>query len=922
MNKSLITAAFGLTAFVHSAQVVTVDPPFPNQNDTVTVIFDASEGNGALAGVSPVYGHTGVITQSGGPGSWQYVQGNWGTPDPSVLMNDLGNDKHTITYHLPTFYGFPGSTSVTDLSFVFRDASGNTVGRASDGSDIFYPVYPVNSGFQAAFFAPKQTPAVNASDSVRFYAATSQDATITLFDNGVQIGQVSSARAIRKTIQAGAAGPHTVVMEANNGSTTIRDTVRYVTNPPVQTAPAPAGAEYGIHINSPSQVTLKLHAPFKNNIYVIGTFNDFQPDTSFYMKRTPGGNDWWITINGLNGANDIVFQYLIDGEMRVADPYSKLVLDPFNDQYVDSLTFPNLPDYPEDKTTGIATWLRMQPPNYQWQNPNFQAPAKDELVVYELLLRDFVAKHNYQTLLDSLDYLERLGINAIELMPVNEFEGNESWGYNPSFHLALDKYYGTPEKFKEFVDACHGRGIAVILDAVFNHAYSQSPLVQMWFDPAAGSFGQPTAQNPYFNQTPRHDFNVGYDFNHESLQTKIYTKTALKYWLQEFKIDGYRFDLSKGFTQNNTLGNVAAWGQYDQSRVNILKDYKNAMETVNPEVYPILEHFADNSEEQALANDGFMIWGNMNHSYSEAAMGYLGDSDFKGVLHSNRGYNFKHLVGYQESHDEQRLMYKNLQFGNGSGNYNTKQLGTALDRMELNALFFYTLPGPKMLWQFGEVGYDVDINNPCRICNKPILWNYYQDADRRDLYNVTADLLALRDRYGVFNTNTYRYDFSGGTKRVNLDGQVNATIIGNFDVTAQDAYPNFQHTGWWYSFFEGDSINVSNVNDPINLQPGEYRLYTDQPVSDGNNIGRQEASYAPRLRLFPNPTDGPVAVDSEKPLQRVELYSLAGQRIRELDVQASAGERYHLDLSSMAKGTYLLYLTTDQGRYPHKIVIQ
>ena len=87
--------------------------------------------------------------------------------------------------------------------------------------------------------------------------------------------------------------------------------------------------------------------------------------------------------------------------------------------------------------------------------------------------------------MDTLNYLEELGINAIELMPVNEFEGNNSWGYNPSFHMALDKYYGTPEAFKALVDACHARGIAVILDVVYNHVFSQSPLAKLYWDPIA-----------------------------------------------------------------------------------------------------------------------------------------------------------------------------------------------------------------------------------------------------------------------------------------------------------------------------------------------------------------------------------------------------------------------------------------------------
>ena len=105
-------------------------------------------------------------------------------------------------------------------------------------------------------------------------------------------------------------------------------------------------------------------------------------------------------------------------------------------------------------------------PAYNWQNTNFTAPENKNLLIYELLVRDFVQKRNYQTLIDTLGYLDKLGINAIELMPPGEFENNESWGYNPSFHMALDKYYGTPEKFKEFVDSCHGRGIAVIVDMV------------------------------------------------------------------------------------------------------------------------------------------------------------------------------------------------------------------------------------------------------------------------------------------------------------------------------------------------------------------------------------------------------------------------------------------------------------------------
>ena len=144
------------------------------------------------------------------------------------------------------------------------------------------------------------------------------------------------------------------------------------------------------------------------------------------------------------------YQYLINGNMRVADPFSTQILDPWNDGYISYSTYPNLPAYPAGKTTGNVSLYQTAKSPYQWKNNTFQAPNKEDLMIYELLLRDFVTTRNYQTLIDTLDYISRLGINAIELMPNSEFEGNLSWGYNASFHMALDKYYGTPDKFKEF----------------------------------------------------------------------------------------------------------------------------------------------------------------------------------------------------------------------------------------------------------------------------------------------------------------------------------------------------------------------------------------------------------------------------------------------------------------------------------------
>ena len=330
-------------------------------------------------------------------------------------------------------------------------------------------------------------------------------------------------------------------------------------------------------------------------------------------------------------------------------------------------------------------------PEYTWAIPEFTPPAVEDLVVYELLVRDFLAARNYQTLLDTLSYLKALGINAIEFMPVMEFEGNESWGYNPSFFIALDKYYGTREAFKIFIDSCHANGIAVILDIAMNHAFGQSPLAQMWWDPLANA---PAANSPYFNTVPKHDYNVGYDFNHESEATRNMRNIIFSYWLQEFNVDGYRFDLSKGYTQTNTLGDVGLWGQYDATRIAIWKDIADVLYTVEEDAILILEHFAVNTEEEELSDYGFLLWGNSNYNYAQGTMGYTG-SDINWMSYVARGWSDPHVMGYMESHDEERLMYKNISFGNsGNPDYNVKYLPVALSRMELAGAFFFTIPGP------------------------------------------------------------------------------------------------------------------------------------------------------------------------------------------------------------------------------------
>lgn len=480
-NLYLLILLLCIVLSTASAQVVSVLPTFPIASDSVEIIFDATQGNGALVGVSPVYAHTGVVTNlSATATSWLYVQGNWGTADPRVLMTSLGNNRWRMKYHMRNFYGVPPGESILKMAFVFRNASGATVGRNSDGSDIFYNVAQ-NNLLNVAFTTPSAISIVASQGApIPTAASASGTATLTLTDNGTQV-YTTNGTSFNHTLFAGTPGNHRVIVTANDGSTTAADSFYYAVNPPITTAALPAGTLRGLTRVNATTMRLTLDAPGKTSVYILCDNNNYIADTAYFMKKTPDGNTFWKDITVTPG-QVMTYQYLIDGNLKVADPFSELILDPSNDPWVTPSVFPNMPSYPTGKTTSIVTVLDADGTPYTWQVPNFTKPAAEELVVYELLVRDFIASHDYATILDTLDYLQRLGINAIEFMPLNEYEGNESWGYNPSFHMALDKYYGPADQLKALIDACHQRGIAVILDIAFNHAFSQSPLCQMYWD--------------------------------------------------------------------------------------------------------------------------------------------------------------------------------------------------------------------------------------------------------------------------------------------------------------------------------------------------------------------------------------------------------------------------------------------------------
>jgi hypothetical protein len=857
LHKAYLLLPVVLLVMVSSTvkgQLLTWSPSFIKETDNnVEIIADATKGNQGLLNhtTTDVYVHIGVITTlSTGPSNWRYVPFTWGTTNTISQAVSVGTNKwkYTIPGNLRSFFAISDpSEKILKIAILFRSGDGSKKLANADGGDMYVPVYETGlfARLDRPYREPKYIPTpepmtLNAGDAFAVTGVASETAKLRVLFNGDPKDSVLSGTSIATSINA-VSGDNQVVLEASNINGTKYDTINFFVNTPVITAPQPANTIDGINYGSDNtSVTLVLYAPNKTRAAVVGDFNSWTQTSSYQMYRTPDGNRYWITLTGLTPGTEYAFQYIIDGNLRVADIYSEKILDPWNDPYIPAANYPSLKPYPTGQSN-IVTVIQTAKPAYSWTVPSFSRPDKRNLIIYELLLRDFVAAQNWQTLRDTLSYLKRLGINAIELMPFNEFEGNNSWGYNPDFFFAPDKMYGTENALKQFIDVCHSNGIAVIMDIAMNHAFGLSPTVRMYWD---GANNKPAVNSPWHNPDATHPFNVGYDFNHESAATKYLVSRVIRHWLTNYKIDGFRWDLSKGFTQTNSGGNVGLWGNYDASRVAIWKTIYDSMQVVSPNSYCILEHFADNSEEIELANYGMMLWGNLNYNFNEATMGYVSTSNFQGGIYTNRGWTVPNLVTYQESHDEERLMYKNLNYGNINGSYNIRDLNTGLKRNEMAAAFWAMIPGPKMMWQFGELGYDksintcddgVTVNNACRLTPKPILWSYQSNSNRVALYNVYARLFALR-RYApylqAFVTNDIEYNLGGGFKSLKVTSfALKIVVVGNFDMVAQTGSVTFQNAGTWYNYLTGGTFTATGAPQSITLQPGEYYVYTDRDAS-------------------------------------------------------------------------------------------
>ncbi len=963
MKKSVLLLIFSLFIQFGFSQTqtvtATVTPASFEETTSITITFSGSSINEATWGVT---GNALYLW------AWSFdlndlntmdcpTNGTWTVSnEANRLIYNSTNDTYSITFVPQTFYNRVG---IGRIGFLLKAKDGTGNKKSQDFTNEV-------GVFQVNLTAPLQnSTTILSSGASRTITATNTNGTANyvLKSNGTTLNSATGVSSYNYN-HTNITSNQYYALEVTQGTTTITKNFTVLVNPNTTSVAMPAGLVNGINYNTSdnTKATLVLDAPLKDYVFVSGSFNNWNPSSSYAMKKDPISGKFWLELTGLVAGTNYSYQYWVVDEtpiantptlVKVADPCSTTVLSPWDDPYIPNATYPNLPTYPSGQEREVTLLKTGQTP-YNWQVANFTKPNKDKLVVYELLIRDFDANRNFQDVINRIQYFKDLGINAIELMPVMEFEGNESWGYNTAFHMALDKFYGTPEKFKELVDVCHQNGIAVILDIAFNHAFGRNPMVRMWMnDPDGDGWGGPSSENPYFNTVARHSYSVGEDFNHASTLTRNYVKQTIKHWITEYKIDGFRWDLTKGFTQNCTASDQTCTNARQQDRIDVLKEYADYSWSLDNNHYVIFEHLGGDSEEQEWANyrigegKGIMMWGELFTQYKELALGFSGQSISR-MSHTNRGFTGKRLLGYPESHDKDRLMYEAITYGNTSGTMPVRNnLTNALNRMGAIGATSILVPGPKMIWHFGELGSSQSIYTcangsvndesntipgDCKLDTKEqVQWtqNWLSNPTRASILSDWSKMIKLKTNEPVFvGDHTMSTDASNFKQRIHIfDNNLASNqlkyvvVLANFDTSNTTINPNFPTTGYtypmtWYDLMDNNNpVTISSATALMTVNAGKFRVFGNQP----STLSSEDFNaFKPEISIYPNPVKNSFAINQA--VSSVEVYTITGQLVASYNSVAANQE---LLIDGLESGIYLVKLM-DQNNFiqTKKIVIE
>ncbi|MGD2182150.1 alpha-amylase family glycosyl hydrolase [Lusitaniella coriacea LEGE 07167] len=545
-----------------------------------------------------------------------------------------------------------------------------------------------------------------------------------------------------------------------------------------------------------NKIEFRLLAPYNKEAALIGCFSDWEDipmekDNKGYFRTQVELEDGTYQYKFRVRSKSWFFEP--DEWVDVVDPYATDIDDPTQNGIIRI----------KDGIKIVDT--------YVWKHDDKPLPTDRELVIYELHVADFSggeddphARGQYKHVIEKLDYLCELGINAIELMPVKEYPGDYSWGYNPRYFFATESSYGTTEDLKHFIDECHARGIRLIMDGIYNHSESSSPLTQIDHD-------------YWYHHEPRDpDNNWGPEFNYEFYDEKFERKPAwefigdaVRFWIEEYHIDGVRYDAARQIDN------------YDFMHWIVDTSKKTAGEKP---FYNVAEHIP---ETPTITNFEGPMDGCWHYSFYYTIKAHIcGDTfeieQLKDVLDCKRqGFlGATNVVNYLTNHDHERIMVE-------LANRDIFE-EAAFKRFRLGVALLMTAVGVPMIWM-GEEFADY---HPLDPEPSKIDWGLLGNDSNRSLYDYFRGLIHLRKNNRALYTEQIDFFHENPEAKVlaytrwNDEGS-RVVVVANFSGEYLAGYqvPNFPANGTWHEWTGDYDIESGDDNILIDLPEYEAKVF-------------------------------------------------------------------------------------------------
>lgn len=544
-----------------------------------------------------------------------------------------------------------------------------------------------------------------------------------------------------------------------------------------------------------AMIEFKLFAPYNKAAQLIGSFSDWK---EIPMKKGSDGyfrakirlKDGVYTYRFRVQSNSWFFE---QGHwVTITDPYAVEI---------------------EDETQNGVLRVRDGKPvvdGYKWEYDDRPLASDTELIIYEMHTGDFsggesdpFVRGKYIDVLAKLDYLAELGVNAIELMPVKEFPGDHSWGYNPRYFFASESSYGTSEELKRLIDQCHAHGMRVIMDGVYNHAEADAPLTQIDYE-------------YWFHREPKDaEWNWGPEFNYEHHDEKLNVKPAWKFigdvvrfWIEEYHIDGIRYDATR------QIGNYdfMRWIVEEGKRSAGSKSFYNVAEYTPP--------------DPSIAGVDGPMDGCWEDLFLHTVVPYLCTGEYnleqlKDVIDPKRkGFtDAAKVVNYLSNHDHERLMSK-------LADHNVFD-GEAFRRAKLGASLLMTSIGIPMIWMGEEFG---EFKQKTVEKNK-IDWQLLGNEQNHQLFDYYKSMIALRKEHPALQTENISFIYESvehgvlAFARWTDAGDRVIVVINLSGKPLKDYTVTIEESGIWREWTAGVEIEIAHNHMIVDLPEREAKIF-------------------------------------------------------------------------------------------------